>query len=222
MRIVILISGRGSNMDALLAATSGTDITVELIAANQPCEGLTRAAAAGFPTALVSRLDYHSKQAHEAALGEYFRQAAPDWIFLAGYMALLSADFIASQHHKIINIHPSLLPAYKGLNTHQRAIDDRAVYHGVSIHLVTAYMDAGKVLVQAGIQINKTDTANSLAMRLLKVEHILYPAVLLALFSGNLKISLASENAQHIWHSTSDLPKIGEAGICLLNTTTDH
>jgi len=91
-------------MDALLEAASGTAITVALIAANQPCEGLTRAEAAGFRTALMLRSDYDSKQAHEAAIGRILRQAAPDWIFLAGYMALLSADFIASQHYKIINI----------------------------------------------------------------------------------------------------------------------
>ena len=222
MRIVILISGRGSHMDALLEAASGTAITVTLVAANQPCEGLTRAAVAGIRTVLVSQSDYDSKKAHEAALSEVLQQAAPDWIFLAGYMALLSAEFIACQHHKIINIHPSLLPAYKGLNTHQRAIDDRAVYHGVSIHLVTADVDAGKVLVQAGIQIDKTDTADSLAMRLLKVEHMLYPAVLLALYSGNLTISFILENAQPIWHSTSDLPQIGEADICLMKTTINQ
>ncbi len=208
-------------MDALLAAASGTAIIVVLIVANQACEGLTRAEAAGFRTALISRSDYDSKQAHEAALGEALRQAAPDWIFLAGYMALLSADFIASQHHKIINIHPSLLPAYKGLNTYQRAIDDRAAYHGVSIHLVTADIDAGTLLVQAGIKIEKTDTAKSLAMRLLKIEHMLYPAVLLALSSANLTISFKSENGQPIWHSTSDLPQIGEADICLMKITTN-
>ena len=222
MRIAILISGRGSNMDALLEAATSKAITVALIAANQPCEGLTRAAVAGIRTVLVSQSDYDSKKAHEAALSEVLQQAAPDWIFLAGYMALLSAEFIACQHHKIINIHPSLLPAYKGLNTHQRAIDDRAVYHGVSIHLVTADVDAGKVLVQAGIQIDKADTADSLAMRLLKVEHMLYPAVLLALYSGNLTISFISENAQPIWHSTSDLPQIGEADICLMKTTINQ
>ena len=219
MRIAILISGRGSNMDALLEAATSKAITVALIAANQPCEGLKRATAAGFPTALMSRSDYDSKQAHEAALSEVLQQATPDWIFLAGYMALLSADFIASQHQRIINIHPSLLPAYKGLNTHQRAIDDRAVYHGVSIHLVTTDMDAGTVLVQAGIQIDKKDSAKSLAMRLLKVEHILYPAVLLALFSGNLTISFISDNAKPTWHCTSNLPQVGEADICLIKTT---
>ena len=106
-------------MDALLTAANKADVEIALVAANKPCSGLERAAAAGYNTALIDRSDYDSKQAHEAALDAVLLQAAPDWIFLAGYMALLSAAFIARQHHKIINIHPSLLPAYKGLNTHQ-------------------------------------------------------------------------------------------------------
>jgi phosphoribosylglycinamide formyltransferase 1 len=218
MRVAILISGRGSNMDALLTAANKADVEIALVAANKPCSGLERAAAAGYKTALIDRSDYDSKLAHEAALDAVLLQAAPDWIFLAGYMALLSAAFIARQHHKIINIHPSLLPAYKGLNTHQRAIDDGAEFHGVSIHLVTAGMDEGDVMVQAGLKIGNADTAEILAQRLLVIEHLLYPAVLRALHSERMKVSFTPGGVDCLWLDRSDLPRIGQAEICLIKT----
>jgi phosphoribosylglycinamide formyltransferase-1 len=218
MRIAILISGRGSNMDALLTAANKADVEIALVAANKPCSGLEKAAAAGYNTALIDRSDYDSKQAHEAALDAVLLQAAPDWIFLAGYMALLSAAFIARQHHKIINIHPSLLPAYKGLNTHQRAIDDGAEFHGVSIHLVTAGMDEGDVMVQAGLKIGNADTAEILAQRLLAIEHLLYPAVLRALHSERMTVSFTPGGVDCLWQDRSDLPRIGQADICLIKT----
>ena len=218
MRIAILISGRGSNMDALLTAAETAHVEIALIAANKPCSGLERAAAAGYKTALINRSDYDSKQAHEAALDAVLLQAAPDWIFLAGYMALLSAAFIARQNHKIINIHPSLLPAYKGLNTHQRAIDDGAEFHGVSIHLVTAGMDEGDVIVQAGLKVRRADTAEILAERLLAIEHLLYPAVLYALHSGHVTLSFTPDGVDCLWHDLSDLPRIDQADICLIKT----
>ena len=218
MRIAILISGRGSNMDALLTAANKADVEIGLVAANKPCSGLERAAAAGYNSALIDRSDYDSKQAHEAALDAVLLQAAPDWIFLAGYMALLSAAFIARQHHKIINIHPSLLPAYKGLNTHQRAIDDGAELHGVSIHLVTAGMDEGDVMVQAGLKIGSADTAEILAKRLLAIEHLLYPAVLRALHSERMTVSFTPSGVDCLWQDRSDLPRIGQADICLIKT----
>jgi phosphoribosylglycinamide formyltransferase 1 len=218
MRIAILISGRGSNMDALLTAANKADVEIGLVAANKPCSGLERAAAAGYNSALIDRSDYDSQQAHEAALDAVLLQAAPDWIFLAGYMALLSGAFIARQHHKIINIHPSLLPAYKGLNTHQRAIDDGAELHGVSIHLVTAGMDEGDVMVQAGLKIGSADTAEILAKRLLAIEHLLYPAVLRALHSERMTVSFTPDGVDCLWQDRSDLPPIGQAGICLIKT----
>mgnify|MGYP006087340069 FL=1 len=218
MRIAILISGRGSNMDALLTAANKADVEIALVAANKPCSGLERAAAAGYNTALIDRSDYDSKQAHEAALDAVLLQAAPDWIFLAGYMALLSAAFIARQNHKIINIHPSLLPAYKGLNTNQRAIDDGAELHGVSIHLVTAGMDEGDVMVQAGLKIGNADTAEILAQRLLAIEHLLYPAVLRALHSERMTVSFTPGGVDCLWQDRSDLPRIGQADICLIKT----
>ncbi len=219
MRIAILISGRGSNMDALLTAANKADVEIALVAANKPCSGLERAAAAGYNTALVDRSDYDSKQAHEAALDAVLLQAAPDWIFLAGYMALLSAAFIARQNHKIINIHPSLLPTYKGLNTNQRAIDDGAELHGVSIHLVTAGMDEGDVMVQAGLKIGNADTAEILAQRLLAIEHLLYPAVLRALHSERMTVSFTPGGVNCLWQDRSDLPRIGQADICLIKTS---
>ena len=219
MRIAILISGRGSNMDALLTAANKADVEIALVAANKPCSGLERAAAAGYNTALVDRSDYDSKQAHEAALDAALLQAAPDWIFLAGYMALLSAAFIARQNHKIINIHPSLLPTYKGLNTNQRAIDDGAELHGVSIHLVTAGMDEGDVMVQAGLKIGNADTAEILAQRLLAIEHLLYPAVLRALHSERMTVSFTPGGVNCLWQDRSDLPRIGQADICLIKTS---
>ena len=197
LHIAILISGRGSNMKALVAAAKARDdIKITLVAANKEAEGLDYAAAAGLNTALIKRSDYDSKAAHEAALLAQIQHSGAHWVFLAGYMALLSAELITALSGRILNIHPSLLPAHKGLDTHQRAIEAGDSQHGLSVHLVTAGMDEGPVLLQLGLMIRPGEHANELAKRVLTLEHLAYPAVMIALATGALDI--ASDGP--VWH----------------------
>ena len=188
MKIAILISGRGSNMDALCAQKDGYDVC--LVASDRPAAGLKTAKEAGCPTGLIDRKDYPTKAEHEAALAELIDRHTPDWIVLAGYMAVLSASFIDRFKGRIINIHPSLLPDYKGLNTHARALADGRKEHGVSVHLVTAALDDGPLLAQASLSVDPADTEASLTARVLKLEHQIYPAVISALAHESCRLTI--------------------------------
>ena len=188
MRIAVLISGRGSNMVALADTLPPAEVDIALVAANTPCDGLHLAEKRGFDTRLVDRADFTSKAEHETALGDALEAAAVDWICLAGYMAILSPAFIDRFRDRIINIHPSLLPEFKGLNTHRRALEAGARRHGASVHIVTAELDGGPMLLQAGLDIMPEDDAASLAARVLRLEHTLYPFVMLSLARGDLSL----------------------------------
>ena len=167
-------------------------VEIVLVASNKPCAGIDFAAARGLPTAMIGPQTHNSRQAQETALAKTIKTAAADWIFLAGYMAVLSADFVGRFAGRILNIHPSLLPAFKGLDTHQRALDAGVSQHGVSVHIVTAALDDGPVILQAGLKINEYETAETLAQRVLKLEHLLFPFVLASLATGKLTISNAA------------------------------
>jgi phosphoribosylglycinamide formyltransferase-1 len=179
-KVGILISGRGSNMMALAEAAKASDAPYEvaLVASDKPeAPGLAWAHAQGIATFAQSpkgmpKVDY------EAAIDAALRDAGVESIALAGYMRLLSDDFVARWRGRIINIHPSLLPKYKGLNTHARAIDAGDAVAGCSVHIVTEELDAGGVLGQAEVPILPGDTPDTLAERVLVVEHRLYPQVL--------------------------------------------
>ena len=166
-------------------------VEIVLVASNKPCAGIDFAAARGLPTALIDRKTHDSRQAQERALAKTIEAAAADWIFLAGYMAVLSADFVGRFAGRILNIHPSLLPAFKGLDTHQRALDAGVSQHGASVHIVTAALDDGPVILQAGLKISEDETAEILAERVLRLEHHLLPFVLASLATGNLTLSNA-------------------------------
>ncbi|MGB1625176.1 MAG: phosphoribosylglycinamide formyltransferase, partial [Candidatus Puniceispirillaceae bacterium] len=153
----------------------------------------------GIPTCLVPRLDYDSKSSHEAALADAIEASGAEWICLAGYMAVLSAEFIARFSGRILNIHPSLLPAYKGLDTHKRALADNQSHHGVSVHLVTPELDDGAVIAQMQLPVRQGEDEDSLSRRVLALEHILYPMVVNALASG----ALALEQDRVSWQDTS-------------------
>ena len=189
IRIAILISGRGSNMLRLVDVIAGMPKTAEvvLVAANARCDGLESAAAHGLPTRLVDRRDFTDKPAHEAALAECIEAAGADWILLAGYMAILSAEFVTRFRGRIINIHPSLLPDLKGLDTHARALAAGHTRHGTTVHIVTPALDDGPILLQAGLTITADETEAQLAARVLKLEHALYPFVVMALANGTLQ-----------------------------------
>lgn len=181
MNIAILISGSGSNMVALVDAMARGDVpaTPVLVIANQvDAKGIDKARARGIPAEVIAHKDFATKRDFEAALSKRLLAVGTDLICLAGFMRLLSADFVDDWAGKILNIHPSILPAFKGLNTHQRALDAGCAVHGVSVHEVTAAMDEGRIIAQAVVPVLEADTATDLAARILVQEHRLYPAAL--------------------------------------------
>ncbi len=179
-RIVILISGRGSNMRAIIEDTQHNPINAQVIAviANQVAEGIDFARSKGIATEIVEHRAYASRELFEEALQQCIDKYQPDWIFLAGFMRILGEAFVKNYMGKMLNIHPSLLPKYTGLNTHERAIKAGESEHGASVHFVTPALDGGPVLMQIRIPILKTDNALTLSERLLKHEHYLYTRAL--------------------------------------------
>ncbi|MHA6723063.1 phosphoribosylglycinamide formyltransferase [Sphingomonas sp. RS2018] len=176
-RVGVLISGRGSNMAALLAAAQGEDCPYEIVVVasdKADAVGLPHAASHGVTTFVGPT----GKIAREAAFDAMFRAMGVETIALAGYMRLLSDEFVSRWRGRIINIHPSLLPKYKGLDTHARAIAAGDAAGGCSVHVVTEELDGGEVLGQASVPILPGDTADDLAERVLVQEHLLYPTVL--------------------------------------------
>ena len=179
-RVGILISGRGSNMRALVQASEapGCPYQVVLVASNNPdAPGLDFARRHGIPTFAQSHKGIE-RAAFDALIDRALREAGVEWLALAGYMRLLSSEFIAGWAGRIVNIHPSLLPAYKGLDTHTRALAAGETRHGCTVHFVTPELDAGPVLAQAEVPVLAGDTAATLAARVLDAEHRLYPQAL--------------------------------------------
>lgn len=190
-RVVVFISGGGSNMLALAKAASEPDFPAEIIGVvsdKADAGGLAKAAALGIPTFSFVRKDYDSKDAHEAAILSALESLSPDIICLAGYMRLLSATFINAYEGRIINIHPSLLPLFPGLHTHQRAIDTGMTEAGCTVHFVTEGMDEGPVILQATVPVIAGDTAETLAARVLVEEHRTYPAALRLVAEGKVRL----------------------------------
>ena len=181
LRTAILISGRGSNMMALVEAARAAEYPAEIVcvvANTADAKGLEFAAANGIATMVIDHKAFPSREAFEKALDAYLRSMNVEAMALAGFMRVLTAGFIAGWDGRMINIHPSLLPAYKGLHTHERAIADGAKVHGCSVHLVTPELDGGPVLLQAEVPVLAGDTADVLAARVLTEEHRIYPQAL--------------------------------------------
>ena len=179
-RIVALISGSGSNLQALIDSCASDQINGQIVSvlSNKPdVFGLQRAAQHGINTETLEHSRFDSREAFDTALISLIDAQQPDLVVLAGFMRILSAEFVNHYHGKLLNIHPSLLPAYKGLNTHQRALDDGSEVHGASVHFVSAELDGGPVILQAKVAVEATDDAASLAARVLTQEHIIYPQV---------------------------------------------
>lgn len=180
-RVAILISGGGSNMLSLVDSMTGDHPARPcLVASNVPdAAGLIRAQQRGVPTAAVDHRPFKGdRAAFQAALMEPLVQARPDILCLAGFMRVLTADFVDQWQGRMLNIHPSLLPKYRGLNTHARVLEAGDDRHGCTVHEVTAALDDGPILGQASLAVDRTETAHALAARVLKLEHRLYPAVL--------------------------------------------
>lgn len=181
-RVAILISGGGSNMKQLVAAMQGSDFAAQpvMIGSNDPqAGGLAWAQQAGLPCFAVDHRDHRGdRPGFEAELTRHLDAAAPDVICLAGFMRILTPDFVRRYAGRMLNIHPSLLPKYPGLNTHQRAIEAGDREAGATVHEVTAELDAGPILGQARVPLRADDSADTLAARVLRAEHVLYPRVL--------------------------------------------
>jgi len=191
LKVAVLISGRGSNLAALIQATRAPDHPAELalVLSNEPAAaGLARAAEAGIATAVVSHRGHAGKAAFEAALERRLEAAGIGLVALAGFMRVLSADFAARWQGRLINIHPSLLPAFPGLDTHARALAAGVRLAGCTVHFVTAEVDGGPIIGQAAVPVRPDDTAESLAARVLGAEHRLYPACLAAVAAGRIAL----------------------------------
>lgn len=191
-RAAIFISGRGSNMSALVEAMSDPDFPAEaalVLSNNADAAGLEWAAARGIATAVVDHRPFgKDRPAFEAALQATLEAAEIDLVCLAGFMRILTGGFVDQWTDRMVNIHPSLLPSFKGLHTHQRALDAGVAFHGCTVHLVRAEMDDGPVLGQAMLEVGADQTPEGLAGRILQLEHQLYPAALRAYLSGEITL----------------------------------
>jgi phosphoribosylglycinamide formyltransferase-1 len=209
-RVVAFISGGGSNMLALAKAAEAADFPAEIVAVfsdKAEAGGLQKAEALGIPARAFLRKDFASKEAHEAAILEALDALSPDLICLAGYMRLLSGTFINRYEGRILNIHPSLLPLFPGLHTHQRAIDAGMRIAGCTVHFVTEGMDEGPVVVQAAVPVLPGDTSDALAGRVLTVEHRSYPLALRLVAEGKVRM----EDGKTV--SSGDLPQMDGAHL---------
>ena len=197
IRLVVLISGRGSNLQAILDQAASGELPVEVAAviSNRPgIHGLERARQAGVPALELDHKDFADRPGFEAALIELINRYLPDLVILAGFMRVLTPGFTAHYQGRMFNIHPSLLPKFRGLHTHERAIVAGETEHGASIHFVTAELDGGPVIVQARVPVLPGDDPDTLAARVLEQEHRLYPLAIRWFAEGRLRL-----NGEQVW-----------------------
>lgn len=187
-KIVILISGRGSNMQALLSAGLPCQITA-VISNRADAQGLETARQHGIATQAIPHRDYTDRASFDMALAAAIDSYQPDFVVLAGFMRILTEQFVNRYHGRLINIHPSLLPAYAGMNTHERALQDGVKIHGCTVHFVTPDLDLGPVIIQAAVPVLYNDTAQILSERVLKQEHIIYPQAIRWLCEGKVMLN---------------------------------
>ena len=188
--IVVLISGSGSNLQAFIDQADDLNINIKAVISNKAdAYGIERAKQANIATLVLPHKNFDSREAFDHALQAEIDKIKPDLIILAGFMRILSAEFVNHFANKILNIHPSLLPKYKGLNTHQRAIEANDRYHGASVHVVTAELDDGPVIIQGRLKISSEDTADTLQQKIHAIEHKIYPQAVKWLANGDIKVS---------------------------------
>jgi len=195
-RIVVLISGGGTNLQAIIDACKDGYINGEVVAVisnKADVYGLIRAEQAGISHAVLSHKNHDSRESYDQALVNKINSFSPDLVVLAGFMRILTADFVQTYSGKLLNIHPSLLPKYQGLNTHQRAIDAKDNEHGVSVHFVTEELDGGPVILQAKVPVFSEDSVDDLASRVHQQEHRIYSLVV-KWFCEN-RLSMQNEQA---------------------------
>lgn len=190
-RCVVLISGRGTNLSAILKATAAADYPAEIVGVisnKADATGLLLAQNAGVATEVVPSLGVTDRVVYDQTLLVAIDRYQPDLVILAGFMRILTADFVAHYAGRMINIHPSLLPAFTGMHTHQRALDAGVHVHGCTVHFVTAELDHGPMIAQAAVPVYADDDAPKLAARVLKEEHRIYPAAIRWFAEGRLKV----------------------------------
>jgi len=191
-RVAVLISGRGSNMAALIEAAKDKNYPVEiaLVLSNKAdAAGLAIARAAGIATAVIDHTAFSKdRTAFDAAMQSQLVQHRIDIVCLAGFMRLLTPGFVAQWPQRMLNIHPSLLPAFKGLDTHKRALESGALVHGATVHFVVAELDSGPIIVQAAVAVRPDDTEAGLAARVLEQEHRIYPLALKLVAQGRVQV----------------------------------
>lgn len=183
-KIVVLISGRGSNMQAVVEA--GLPV-VAVISNRADAAGLRFAQSRGIPTAVVAHKDYPTREAFDAQLAAEIDRHAPDLVVLAGFMRILTDAFVERYAGRMINIHPALLPAFTGLDTHARALATGVKLHGCTVHWVTPTLDEGPIIIQAAVPVRADDTAATLAARVLRQEHVIYPRAIRWCLEGRLR-----------------------------------
>jgi phosphoribosylglycinamide formyltransferase-1 len=191
LKVAVLISGRGSNLQALIDACAkpGFPTEIVLVISNRAdAAGLQRAAEARIATAVIPHRDYPSREAFDAALTAALERARIDLVCLAGFMRLLTPGFVEHWRDRLINIHPSLLPSFPGLDTHARALTQGVRFTGCTVHFVRAEMDNGPIIVQASVPVLQGDTAEKLAARVLAAEHRAYPLALKLIGEGKVKV----------------------------------
>jgi len=188
--VAVVISGRGSNMEAIARAAQLGDSrfrVVRVIADRPEAGGLARAAALGVPTAVVPVKSFADRAAFEQALQAEIAASGAELVALAGFMRILSAQFVARFEGRLLNIHPSLLPRYKGLDTHARVLAARDSHHGASVHFVTPELDGGPVIMQGRLQVRAGDTPETISARVHALEHIIYPHVCSLIAAGRVE-----------------------------------
>lgn len=190
-RVAVLISGRGSNMMSLIEAAAAPDFPAEivLVLSNKAeAHGLARAEAAGIATRAISHRAYPDRESFDSALDAAIVEAQADIVCLAGFMRLLTPGFTEKWRGRMINIHPALLPSFKGLHTHERALEEGVKIHGATVHFVTPEMDVGPIIIQAAVPVLEGDTPDALGARVLAQEHVIYPAALRLVCEGRARI----------------------------------
>ncbi|WP_423202271.1 phosphoribosylglycinamide formyltransferase [Marinobacter salicampi] len=190
-RIIVLASGNGSNLQALIDAVSARDFPGDIVAVgcNRPrAFALERAAQAGIETFVVDHTEYDNREDFDGMLKAEIDRRAPDLVVLAGFMRILTTEFVRAFHGLVLNIHPSLLPKYPGLKTHFRALEAGDKIHGVTVHFVTEDLDGGPTVAQAEVEIEEGDTPERLAEKVQQQEHVLYPIVVRWFCEGRLQL----------------------------------
>jgi len=191
MKVAVFISGRGTNLQALIDVCNEDDTPAEiaLVVSNRPnAQGLQRAAAAGIPTVVVDHTTFESREAFDKALDTAVRRAGCQFICLAGFMRVLTVDFMRDWRDRILNIHPAILPAFPGLNCHARAIEAGVKITGCTVHFARPELDNGPIIAQAAVPVIPDDTEETLAARILEAEHKIYPMALKLIAQGRVRV----------------------------------